>query len=333
MRYKPRHYPWSIRNWFQLAVFLITVAIGIQFTLFDLQIAQGKPELISRPPGVEGFLPIGSLIALKLLFTTGIFDYVHPAGVVILVFAIGVSWVLRKAFCGWFCPVGAISEWFWRLGQKMMLRNYQLPRWLDIPLRSIKYILMIFFVFAVLTMDVPTMKGFIQTRYWIVADHKMLHFFTQMTTFTALVLIILAAASLFVRNFWCRYLCPYGAFVGIFSFFSPTSITRNTETCTDCGLCSQVCPSYLPVDKKKEIRSVECTACMNCVAVCPVNQSVRLDTLGLRPNYWTQKRLAWWIGGVFVAMVLMARLAGIWHSNIPYSTLVELYPLIDFLGH
>ncbi|MFQ6605612.1 MAG: 4Fe-4S binding protein [Fidelibacterota bacterium] len=333
IRYKSRHYPWSLRNWFQLAIFILTVAIGIQFILFDQQLAQGKEEIISRPPGVEGFLPIGSLISLKLFITTGIFDRVHPAGVIILAFAILVSWLMRKAFCGWFCPLGTLSEWLWRLGQKMMWRNYQLPKWLDIPLRGIKYLLMFFFVYAVLTMDVPSMKGFIQTRYWIIADHKMLHFFTRMTALTGLVLLILTAASLLVRNFWCRYLCPYGAFVGLFSFFSPTSITRNTETCTDCGLCAQVCPAYLPVDKKEEIRSAECTACMNCVAICPVNQSVKLDTLGVKENYWTQKRMAWWIGAGFIVLVLVARLCGVWQSGIPYSKLLDIYPLIDYLSH
>jgi polyferredoxin len=65
----------------------------------------------------------------KLFVLTGIWDPVHPAAMVILGFAGLVSLTLRKSFCGWFCPVGTLSEWLWKLGRRIFGRNYRIPVW------------------------------------------------------------------------------------------------------------------------------------------------------------------------------------------------------------
>jgi polyferredoxin len=67
--------------------------------------------------------------------------------------------------------------------------------------------------------------------YGVIADVKMLNFFRHMGQTGAITLGVLVVASLFIQNFWCRYLCPYGALLGIAAFFSPARIRRNPETC------------------------------------------------------------------------------------------------------
>ena len=74
----------SLRNRFQLVLFLMTLVIGLQFYFFVEQAGNGGPITIQRPAGVEGFLPIGALLGWKQLLTTGIWDPVHPAAMVIL---------------------------------------------------------------------------------------------------------------------------------------------------------------------------------------------------------------------------------------------------------
>ena len=331
--YNPKHYPWNTRNWVQLVVFLVTVAIGIQFYFFVEQVRGGGLVTIPRPPGVEGFLPIGSLMAWKYFLFTGTWDTMHPAGMVIIGFAIFLSFGLRKVFCGWFCPVGTISEWLWRIGQKWFGRNFMFPRWLDITLRSLKYILMVFFVFAVLVYTVPNIRLFLESRYWKVSDIKMLHFFTKMSLLTAIVLMLLAIGSLFIRNFWCRYLCPYGALMGLFALASPTRVERNEQKCTNCALCSKVCPAYLPVDKKPAILSAECTGCMQCTTVCPVKETMVMQTVGTKKNFWTVSRMAIVIVGSFLVVVMIARGFGFWESSITIDELHEIFPLIPYLRH
>jgi len=330
-RIKP--FAWSPRNWVQLSVLILTMLIGLQFYFWVRQIESGGVVSIGRPPGVEGFLPIGSLMGWKYFFLTGDWDPVHPAGMVILGFAVLISFVLRKSFCGWFCPVGTISEWLWRLGRGKNGRNIVPPKWLDIPLRSLKYILLVFFAWAVLLMDSGSLERFFALPYWKVSDIKMLYFFTGMSGTAAIVILSLVVGSIFIRNFWCRYLCPYGALTGIFGFLGPTRIKREESTCIDCNLCAKVCPAYLPVDVKPQIISAECTGCTSCVDVCPVKDTLDFKTIGLPAGFWTSRKLVFAIGGLFIILVITARISGGWVSHVSIEEIRSILPDIDFLKH
>ena len=314
---KVRPYSWGLRNYVQLGVFLVTVGIGIHFFIYIHQAGGEGAITVSRPAGVEGFLPIGALMGWKLFLLTGIWDPVHPAAMVILGFAAGISLGLRKSFCGWFCPVGTLSEWLWKSGRKLFGRNYTLPLWLDFPLRSLKYLFLAFFVWTILSMSRLAIVAFLQGPYYKMSDVKMLFFFTQMSTITAVVLISLALLSLVFRNFWCRYLCPYGALMGLFSLFSPTSVQRKSETCIDCKLCSEVCPYHLTIDRKLRIISPECNGCMDCTLVCPVKNTLELRTVGVSKKVWSVARLGALIVVLYLGLVYAASITGHWNSSVP----------------
>ena len=70
----------------------------------------------------------------------------------------------------------------------------------------------------------------------------MYYFFAEITPFALTVIVGLVLLSIPIRGFWCRYLCPYGALLGILSLLSPQKIKRNPTTCIDCGKCAKVCP-------------------------------------------------------------------------------------------
>jgi polyferredoxin len=300
---KGKPYAWGLRNSIQLIVFLVTIGIGVQFFIYVLQASGNGPITVSRPPGVEGFLPIGAFMGWKLFTLSGIWDPVHPAAMVILGFAGLISLTLRKSFCGWFCPVGT-------------RKNYRIPVWIDIPLRSLKYLLLGFFIWTIFKMSVPAIFFFLQGAYYKVSDVKMLFFFTQMSTFSAVVLVILVLSSLIIRNAWCRYLCPYGALMGLLALISPTRIQRNPDTCIDCKLCSRVCPYHLPVDRKLHMRSAECNGCMDCTSVCPVKNTLELRTKGFGKKVWSIAKLGAVVIVVFVLLVYTARVTGHWTSNV-----------------
>jgi polyferredoxin len=285
-------YSWGLRNYVQLTVFLVTIAIGIQFFVYFLQASGDGAVTVPRPAGVEGFLPIGALMGWKLFVLAGIWDPVHPAAMVILGFAGLISLTLRKSFCGWFCPVGTLSEWLWKLGRRVFGKNYRIPVWLDVPLRSLKYLLLGFFVWTIFSMSRLAILMFLRSSYYRMSDVKMLFFFTRMSTTTIVVLVILVFASFIVRNSWCRYLCPYGALMGLFALISPTRIQRNSDTCIECKLCSEVCPYHLAVDRKDRIVSPECNGCMDCTLVCPGGKhTLELKTKGVRKKFWSTAKL------------------------------------------
>ena len=303
----------SLRNWVQIILLVLTIAIGLQFAVFVHQAAQSGPITVQRPPGVEGFLPIGALMGWKLFLATGMWDPIHPAAMVILAVAAVLCICLRKSFCSWICPVGTLSEWVWRLGKRVMGRNFQAPTWIDIPARASKYALLGFFLYIIGQMDVRAIVDFLQSPYYKMSDVKMLHFFTQMTALTGVVLLLLTIGSFFMRNFWCRYLCPYGALMGLLAMISPTRIRRSTHTCIDCGRCTKACPYHLPVDQKERIQSPECTSCLDCVQTCPVKGAVELKT---GSKTWTTSGLSVAILSIFVLSIYTARVTGRWQSQV-----------------
>ena len=143
------------------------------------------------------------------------------------------SLLLKKTFCSWLCPVGTISEYLWKLGRKFLRRNFTMPYWLDVPLRSLKYLLMAFFLFIVVSMSAEALNDFLITPFGIIADVKMLNFFRHMGLAGMAVVAMLLLLSVFIQNFWCRFLCPYGALMGIVSILSPARIRRDEESCVE----------------------------------------------------------------------------------------------------
>jgi polyferredoxin len=305
------------RSAIQLAFVLLCIWIGVEFYFFmRWGTSNGVATFFERPPGVEGFLPISALISLKYWAQTGIINEIHPSGLFILLAIIGVSIALKKAFCSWLCPVGTLSEALWMLGKKLFKRDFTVPRWLDYPLRSLKYLLFFFFAYSIWQMEVPDLTSFINSPYNKVADIKMYQFFADISSFALWTIIVLMVFSVFIKNFWCRFLCPYGALLGIAGWLSPLKITRNKATCVDCELCTKACPSNIMVHKAGRVWSDECMSCMLCVEACPVK-----STLDVRLSPTSRKAVPTWVygtlvAGFFVAITGLAMLTGHWQNQI-----------------
>lgn len=299
----------------QLAFVALNVAIGVQFWAFVRSFEPGgTPGSVARPPGVEGWLPIAALMNLKATILTGELPERFPAGMFLLVAFLAIAFVFRKAFCSWLCPVGTLSEWLWRLGRRVLGRTFPLPRWIDVPLRAVKYLLLGFFLWAVGNMSVEAIRAFLASPYGVVADVKMLNFFRHLDGTAASVLAFLVAASVLVPNFWCRYACPYGALLGLVSWLSPVRIRRDPDACIDCAKCAKACPARLPVDVAASISSPECTACVECVAVCPAKGALAMSATRRRalPGW----AIAVGIAALFLGVVGAARLTGNWHTEL-----------------
>ncbi len=306
--------------------------IGVQFGLFVRHFQSlGETAYYARPPSVEGFLPIGALVSLKTWLLTGHFDTVHPAALVLFLTFLGMALLTKKSFCSFLCPVGTLSEGAWQLGRRLFGRNFRIWTWLDRLLRLAKYALLFFFAKLVLIdMPVLAMQGFLGAPYWAVADVKMLHFFTRMSVTSLIVILALSLLSVVFKNFWCRYLCPYGALLGLLSMFSPCKISRRQAACTGCGACSRACPSLLDVQHKIRIHSPECSGCLTCVSHCPEPDALAM-AFGKRPLP----------GAVFVLAVLLlfgggvlaGMLSGHWETSLTYADYQRLIPFASRIGH
>jgi polyferredoxin len=327
-----RSYIRIIRYAVQWVVFSLVLYSGVTFYLYVKAVESGIPPTVTRPPSVEGFLPIGGFVALKLWITEGILDPIHPAAPMIFASALLVSFLLRKSFCSWICPVGTLSEVVWMLGEKVVGVNFRVQKYADYVLRSLKYIIMCLFIYIIfIKMSFSRIIGFMSTPYWKVADVKMLRFFTDISRTTAIVLGILVVLSMIYKNVWCRYLCPYGALTGILGGLGPVGIKRHENACINCSLCAKHCPSLLPVDKKGLINSPECTGCLTCVSRCPAKDALDVRVGGK----WTMRPeiMAAFIVVIFFGIITAARLSGKWHSSVSYEELKSLLSVLQNLEH
>ncbi len=332
LKRRTRDYSQQLRRVMQLAFLALNVWIGIEFYLFvRFHENGGTTVFVQRPPGVEGWLPIAGLMNLKAYALTGQVPAVHPAGMFLLVAFLAIAFFFRKAFCSWLCPIGTISEFLWRLGRQTFRRNFRAPRWADIPLRGLKYLLLGLFGYAVGSMSVAAIHAFLEGPYGIIADVKMLNFFRFLGVTGAVVISALILLSVFFQNFWCRYLCPYGALLGVPALFSPLRIRREESLCIDCAKCAKACPSLLPVDKLVTIKSAECTGCMECVAVCPAQGA--LEMVVARKRRVPAWAMAVGMSGIFLGVVAYAQWTGYWRTDVPSQVYFDLIPRANEFTH
>ncbi len=329
---RPRIQKWRLAM--QIAFALLCIWIGVEFHFFIQHLeTAGQAGSSYRPPGVDGFLPISSLMSLYYLLLSGDIHMYHPAGLFILAGIILVSLAFGKAFCSWLCPVGFLSERLGDLGEKILRRRLTPPAWLDWPLRMLKYLLLGFFVYSIFfLMGELALKRFLDTPYNLLADVKMYYFFADISRFALIVIAVLMVLSIAIRGFWCRYLCPYGALLGLVGLLSPNRIRRDVVSCIDCGRCARACPSRIKVDQVRTVVSDECTACLSCVDSCPVADTLNLQT-PVKNRVVKPRLVAAGVVLIFMAVTGIAMLAGYWHNEVPLERYHEHYPDLHTLGH
>lgn len=319
-----------LRHAVQAAFLLLTLFTGWQFYQFVLHFEAPGHPFVERPPSVDAFLPIGGLMAFKYFLLTGIVDPVHPAGFIIFAAVLGVSLALKKGFCGWICPVGTVSQYVWMAGEKLFGRNFRITGFTDVALRSLKYVLLALFVLAIGVMPMWSMAMFFIGDYYKTADVRMLKFFTEMTTLTMWVLIGLGVLSLLYKNFWCRYLCPYGALAGLLSRLSPVKVRRNEDQCVHCHACTAHCPAQIDVEQQVLVKSAECIGCMTCVSRCRAAGALDV-AFGTKQKFRVLKP---WLFPVLLVVLFYfvigtGMLTGNWHSRIPNEEYRHLIPEVQ----
>jgi ferredoxin len=130
----------------------------------------------------------------------------------------------------------------------------------------------------------------------------------------------LVALNWLDRRFWCRYLCPLGGLLGL---FSKLAIFRRevNEACKGCALCAPVCPTGT-IDPARNFASdpSECTLCMDCLEVCPRSRISFIP--GLQPAEWREydpgRRQALVAIGASIAAVALFRSDMLARRDHPY---------------
>jgi len=312
---------------------VVIILIGIEFSAFVKSLSGPSTEAVAlRPPGVEGFLPISSLMSLVYLVKSGVANRIHPAGLVIFSLTLFLALALRRGFCSWICPIGFASEWAHKLGKWIFGRSPRIPAWLDVPLQGLKYFLLGFFAYHILRMPLQDLESFILSPYNRMADVKMYLFFANISRTALIVIFVLIALSVVFKNFWCRYLCPYGALLGLVSLASPTAVSRDAEKCVGCGKCAAACPNMIKVDKKRRVNSPECMACYSCVDACRVKNALRVRS-ALVPKPISAAVYGFITVAAFIVASNAASAFNFWRPDTTPDMYRQLNGIVGNIGH
>ncbi len=172
------------------------------------------PQLFSiTTPDFEAYCPFGGMQALgSYLLSQALSCTMTSAQIVMgVILFVGVL-LFSKLFCSFICPIGTVSEWLGSIGDKFKIR-YTIKGVADKALRSLKYILLFITVYYTLQSNELFCKKF--DPYYALASG----FDTDVVLLYAIISIAIAIlGSIFIRLFWCKYLCPLGAISNIFKF-------------------------------------------------------------------------------------------------------------------
>ncbi|MEL7371985.1 MAG: 4Fe-4S binding protein, partial [Myxococcota bacterium] len=208
--------------------------------------------------------------------------------------------LLGRVFCNWMCPYGTLHQftgWLFNIrGNKERIdsNRYRAVFQLKYYILAIILILAAFGSLQIGLLDPICLL----VRTWAVAFSPALDFWSiegtaalsdagidaNLAAFSAspgapdqrifagawlvgLMIIGLVGMNLVIPRFFCRVLCPLGAFLGVLSRFALFRIDRDVTKCTDCDLCLKSCEGAS--DPHDALRKSECFVCMSCVDDCP----------------------------------------------------------------
>lgn len=223
-------------------------------------------------PGALGACPLGSIQAMFSARRPKIAFYV--IGYIAL---LGV--ILGRFICGWLCPFGLVQE----LLHKIPLKKVTIPERVDKILRKLKYVFLLVLVillpiilrdeygvsfpyFCKWVCPVGMLEGGIPLMIVDEGLRSAAHF---LYAWKMVILVVMVLASIVIHRPFCKFICPLGAFYGLFNRISFLKLNCNKVTCTECGACARICK--MQVDPSKTPNSSECIRCGECVKVCPAN--------------------------------------------------------------
>ncbi|MEA4823375.1 MAG: 4Fe-4S binding protein [Clostridiaceae bacterium] len=221
-------------------------------------------------PGALGACPIGSLQS-ALAGSVRSFPY-YVVGTLLL---FGVT--LGRLVCGFLCPFGFVQD----LLYKVRVKKGFIPKTIDRILRYLKYIVLAVFVillpfvvrneyglgdpwFCKYICPAGTLEGGIPL---VLLDDALRGAVGFLFSWKMLILVGVLTASLFLYRPFCKYLCPLGAFYGLFNKIGFYRLHVDHASCIQCGACDKACK--MDVDVRRDINSPECIRCGACREACP----------------------------------------------------------------
>lgn len=226
---------------------------------------------------LHAICPFGGVVTVYEFVATGSFiQKISSASFILMILVLISAILFGSIFCGYICPFGTFQEWIGTLGKRIFPKRYNhvVPPKFDRVLRYLRYLVLGLVLYQ--TAVSATLVFQAVDPYF-----ALFKFFTdEVAIYAYIILGVIIVLSLFIERPWCKYLCPYGALLGLFNTFRIFKLRRVKGTCIDCKKCDKVCPMNIDVSKKEIVRSPQCISCHKCTSEvsCPVDDTVIISS-------------------------------------------------------
>jgi len=269
------------------------------FSLFLILLLQTRFPGEDYIKNVEGFFHWDPLIAIvTFLAARTMFTAFKFAAVTIV-----ITLVLGRVACGWVCPMGAVQQFFSFVFKKAKLLH---PRKGSRNHTTWKYYILIFLLISSLfslnlagildplslltrsfaTGILPAVNhvlsisiGLVFSTGWTSLGDGFVQAFETLNMnavfFQGLLISLIFFGIVFLNmhreRFWCRYLCPLGAFLGLLARWNIMKLKIDENKCINCNLCTIQCETEADPYPEAEWKSAECVYCFTCGSICPTS--------------------------------------------------------------
>ena len=283
----------------------VTQAIFLLLFLYLFLLTVYHPDNVTGGP-VTLFFDFDPLVML----TVWLGGHAVASALLLSLITLAFTLIFGRWFCGWICPFGTVHHWFTSMRgikgkDKIKTDGYSVWQ------KSKYYVLVIilagaffganmagwldpfsFFFRAMATAVFPLINAGLQglfdwtyevnpiglsvisepiygvLRQYFLAFSQP-HYFWGML-FGVLFGVIIALNFLRAR-FWCRYICPLGALLGLFGKNPTVRLTIDPEKCNDCQACVMDCQGGSDPQSMDTWKPSECLFCWNCHSGCPTD--------------------------------------------------------------
>ena len=194
----------------------------------------------------------------------------------IIIFTIVTTLFWGRVFCSSLCPFGALQDFI----SYFTPRHFQkeLPAFLHDKAIYIKYAILVFLVLMAVSFTNLSLFQYFE-------PFGTIFYFSQSYLLWGILTLIILA-SIFISRFYCRYVCPLGAALGIMAFVSPWRIKRVPQ-CDVCKVCEQSCPTGAIRGPNLDFK--ECVRCDICESKLIARAGVckhDMETVKIRIKHW-----------------------------------------------
>jgi polyferredoxin len=229
---------------------------------------------------VNFFLQLDPLVAVGTLLST----HTLYKGLIGALATILLTLVFGRIFCGWVCPFGALHQFIGWLGNRNRKIKEKIAANLYRKAAVLKYFFLIAFLAgAAIPLGEKTMMltGLLDP---IPLFHRSVNMvllplgdrYFHLLSITprvyegayviGVICVVLLLLNLLIPRFFCRFICPTGALLGLIGTWAIFRIGKSNSLCSDCMACETACEGGCnPAGK---IRIAECVSCFNCYDAC-----------------------------------------------------------------